>query len=396
MKPVGWLWILWLILTCLGTATAADEKFLRNPDKQEVQALMEAARADEKRLEQSGALYRDSKLEAYVNQVATRLIATVPENDGGFRVKVIKDPHLNAFTYPDGICYVNTGILARLENEAQLAALLGHEIGHYVKHHALNGIRHLQHQPDPAARDLADEDPASSASVLQNVECTRSGYRHEAELEADREGLRLMIRAGYNPYEALRLFEHLAEEMAREKYHEPLFFGTHPRLQTRIEKCTEFLSSIDPTRGFRLNGENRFGFMLRDVILDNIALDIQAGRFAQARQASERFLATYSDDARLYYLLGEIYRQLGRDRDESNRAESFYKRAIDLDAGYPEPHRALGLMYYKAGQSQKAKPYLEASVLLAPNAQENTYIRNYLKRIHLRDLRQVQFAYKKK
>ncbi|MGA9477205.1 MAG: tetratricopeptide repeat protein, partial [Desulfobacterales bacterium] len=133
-----------------------------------------------------------------------------------------------------------------------------------------------------------------------------------------------------------------------------------------------------------------------DVILDNISLDIQAGRFAQARQASERFLATYSDDARVYYMLGEICRQQGRGGDESNRAASFYKRAIDLDAGYPEPYRALGLMFYKAGQSQQAQPYLEASVVLAPNAQENTYIRNYLKRIHSRDLRREQFAYKKK
>lgn len=396
MKPVGWLWIFWLIFTCLGTAAAADEQFPRDPGKQDIQALMEAVRADEKRLEQSDALYNDPKLEAYVNQVAMRLVATVPEKDGGFRVKVIKDLHLNAFTYPDGFCYVNTGILARLENEAQLAALLAHEIGHYVNHHALNGIRRLQHQPDPAARDLADKDTASSALSAESAECTWSGYRHEAEIEADREGLKLMMRAGYNPYEALRLFGHLAEEMAREKYHEPLFFGTHPKLQTRIEKCSEFLASIDPTRGFRLNGENRFGFILRDVILDNISLDIQAGRFAQARHASERFLATYSDDARVYYLLGEICRQQGRDGDEFNQTESFYKRAIDLDAGYPEPHRALGLMYYKAGQYQEAQPYLEASVFLAPNAQENTYIRNYLKRIHSRDLRREQFAYKKK
>jgi predicted Zn-dependent protease len=396
VKAFGWLSILWLILTCSGAAAASDEQFLRDTGKHDIQALMEAVRADEKRLEQSDALYRDSKLEAYVNQVAMRLVATVPEKDGGFRVKVVKDPHLNAFTYPDGFCYVNTGILARLENESQLAALLAHEIAHYVNHHAVNGILRLQHQPDPAARDLTDKDTVSSAFVRQSVECTWSGYRHEAELEADREGLKLMMRAGYNPYEALRLFEHLAEEMEREKYHEPLFFGSHPRLQTRIEKCTEFLDSIDPTRGFRLNGENRFGLMLRDVVLDNIALDIQAGRFAQARQASERFLATYSDDARVNYLLGEIYRQLGRGRDVSNRAESYYKHAIDLDAGYPEPHRALGLMYYKAGQSQQAQPYLEASVLLAPNAQENTYIRNYLKRIHSQDLRQEQFAYKKK
>jgi beta-barrel assembly-enhancing protease len=394
VKKLGWLWFFWLILGCLGTAAAAAEQFPRDPGEHDIQELMEAVRADEKRLEQSDFLYNDQKLEAYVNQVAMRLAATVPEYDGGFSVKVVKDPHLNAFAYPDGHCYVNTGILARLENEAQLAALLAHEIVHHVNHHALNGIRRLQHMPDSAARDLAHNDRASSALVAHGVECTWSGYRHEAELEADREGLKLMLRAGYNPYEALRLFEHLKEEMEREKYHEPLFFGSHPRLQTRIEKCREFLGSIDPTRVFRLNGENRFGFMLRDVILDNIALDIQAGRFAQARQTSERFLATNSDDARVYYLLGEIYRQLGHDRGESKRAESFYKRAIDLDADYPEPHRALGLMYYKAGQSQQAQSYLEASVLLAPNAQENTYIRNYLKRIHSRDLRQEQFAYK--
>lgn len=396
MKAFGWLSILWLILTCLGTAAASDEQFLRDTSKHDIQTLMEAVKADEKRLEQSDALYGDSKLEAYVNQVAMRLVATVPEKDGGFRVKVVKDPHLNAFTYPDGFCYVNTGILARLENESQLAALLAHEIAHYVNHHAVNGIRRLQHQPDPATRDPADKDTVLSAFVPQSVECTWSGYRHEAELEADREGLKLMLQAGYNPYEALRLFEHLAEEMEREKYHEPLFSGSHPRLQTRIEKCSEFLGSIDPPRGFRLRDDNRFGFMLRDVIMDNIALDIQAGRFAQARQASERFLATYSDDARVYYLLGEIYRQQGRDRDEAKLAESYYKRAIDLDADYPEPHRALGLMYYKAGQSQQAQPYLEASVLLAPNAQENTYIRNYLKRIHSQDPRPEQFAYTKK
>lgn len=396
MKPVGWLWVFWLILTCHGAAAAADEHLPRDPSKHDIQALMEAARADEERLEQSDALYKDPKLETYVNQVAMRLVASVPEKDDGFRVKVIKDPHLNAFTYPDGVCYVYTGILARLENEAQLAALLAHEIAHYVNHHAVKGIRRLQHHPDPAAPDPADEETASSARVLESAECGWSGYRHETELEADREGLKLMMRAGYNPYEALRLFGHLAEEMARENYHEPLFCGSHPRLQTRIEKCTEFLGSIDPTSGFRLNGKNRFGFMLRDVILDNIALDIQAGRFAQARQASERFLANYSDDARVYYLLGEIYRQVGRDRDESDRAESFYKRAIDLDAGYPEPQRALGLMYYKSGQHRQAQPYLEASVFLAPNAQENTYIRSYLKRIHSRDLRQEQFAYKEK
>ncbi len=393
MKQIAW-WTFWLILTCICTFAVAEEP---DSSKNDIHELMEAASQDEQRLEQTGVVYRDPKLETYINQVAMRLVASEPVKDGQFRVKVIKDPHLNAFTYPNGLCYVHTGILARLENEAQLAALLSHEIAHYIHQHAIGGIRRLHHQATPAARDSAEEETASSAAfVLQSVECAWSGYRHEAEFEADREGLKLMMRAGYNPYEALRLFEHLAEEMARENYQEPLFFSSHPRLQTRIQKCTEFLVSIDPSAGSWNNRGNRFGLMLRDVILDNIALDIQAGRFTQARQASEKYQATYSDDARAYYLLGEIHRRLGRDRHESERAESFYKRAIDLDADYPEPYRVLGLMYYKSGQLQQAQAYLEASLLLAPHAQENTYIRHYLERIHSRGLRQEKLACREK
>jgi predicted Zn-dependent protease len=353
------------------------------PEEAEVRAIMELALEDQRLIEKSGILYRNEALESYLNLVAARLDSKAASPGGGFRVKMIKDPHLNAFTYPDGTCYIQTGILARIENEAELAALLAHELAHYTSSHAVNGIRRLHRHSgnDLSSPALNREENISRTQIRRRIECAWSGYHHEADFEADREGLKFMIRAGYDPYAVLRLLGHLAEEMSTENLQEPLRLGSHPRLKARIEKCNEFLANMNPEHPNSSIKEGNFEENIQDLLLKNIGLDIQAGRFAQALQASNRYLSVRSDDARGHYLLGEIYRQQGRGGTEVTRAESCYKRAIDLDDEYAEPHRALGMLYYKTGLSQQARPYLEASLALAPKAPENAYIRNYLSRI---------------
>lgn len=372
-----------LILVGYGAGSWAAEFAPVDSSEAEIRAIMELASEDQQLLEKSGILYRNEVLESYLNLVAARLDTNAASPDGGFRVKMIKDPHLNAFTYPDGTCYIQTGILARLENEAELAALLAHELAHFTNSHAVNGIRrfHRRSGSDLSTQALNPERTVSRAQIRRRIECAWSGYHHEAEFEADREALKFLIRAGYDPYAVLRLFGHLAEEMSRENLQEPLILGSHPRLKARIEKCNEFLATLNPEhRGARVKDGNFEGY-IQDLLLENINLDIQAGRFTQALQASTRYLSVRSDDARGHYLLGEIYRQQDRGGNEIKRAESCYKQAIDLDDEYAEPHRALGMLYYKTGLSQQARPYLEASLALAPEAPENAYIRNYLSRI---------------
>src|SRR5690348_5115176 len=89
--------------------------------------LWDQAKEEERKLRDKAPLYQDPLLEDYLNQVAGRLAP--PELQGQeairLRVYVIRDPTLNAFTYPTGSIYVHTGLLARLENEAQLAVVLG-------------------------------------------------------------------------------------------------------------------------------------------------------------------------------------------------------------------------------------------------------------------------------
>ena len=382
---MGWWrrWALVMLLSGLSAGGWAADSDRLNSEEADVRFLLEQAARDQSIIEASGLLYRDKALESYLDRVVGRLHGSSASAGDGFTIRMIKDPHLNAFTYPDGTCYIQIGILARIRNEAQLAALLAHEMAHIINRHAVNGIRRLHHRPGSAAplhQDGDARDP-SSAQMRQRLHYAWIAYHHEAEFEADRHALKLMIRAGYDPYEALKLFGLLAEEMSQENYQEPLLHVSHPRLDARIEKCQEYLTAN--YTGFRgpVVAEGNFEKRIQDLLLENIGLDLQTGRFTQALQASARYLSLRPKDARIHFLRGEIVRQRNAEGNDVNEAVSCYNRAITLDGDYAEPHRALGMLYYKTGLSEQARPYLKTSRALAPQASEHAYIRQYLSRL---------------
>ena len=117
------------------------------PDKDEVR-LWEQSRAEEAKLREKARIYQDPLLVNYLQGVATRLnppgmAANVAVS---YRVAVLEDPTLNAFAYPDGSLYVHTGLLARMENEDELATVLGHEMTHVEDRHMLRYQRSAQNK----------------------------------------------------------------------------------------------------------------------------------------------------------------------------------------------------------------------------------------------------------
>jgi tetratricopeptide (TPR) repeat protein len=92
----------------------------------------------------------------------------------------------------------------------------------------------------------------------------------------------------------------------------------------------------------------------------------------------ERFLALIPDDARAYFLLGEILRQQGR-QDDAAAAIRYYEKSISLNPSLPEPHKAMGLIHYKDGEKGLAKKYFESCLLLSPDTIDKAYIQGYLK-----------------
>ena len=92
----------------------------------------------------------------------------------------------------------------------------------------------------------------------------------------------------------------------------------------------------------------------------------------------EKYLITRPDDARAYYLYGEILRQRDR-QDDAKAAVSYFKKSIALDPSLPEPHKAMGLILYKEGEKHLAKKFFESCLRLSPNDSDSAYIRGYLK-----------------
>jgi Flp pilus assembly protein TadD len=114
------------------------------------------------------------------------------------------------------------------------------------------------------------------------------------------------------------------------------------------------------------------------LILDNARLDLRQGRFYIAQRTVKKYLTTKPEDARAYYLLGEIFRQRDRQNDTSAALKNFEK-AISLNPSFSEPHKAMGLIYYKDGDRRLAKFFFESCLLLSPDTPDKAYIQGYLK-----------------
>jgi predicted Zn-dependent protease len=378
LKEIAFVFLLSVVLL---QPLMALEEAERVSGEEPERHLWEAARQEQRHLHQSGLIYQDPILESYLNTIADKLAVQVRGSGKPFRVRIIKNPFLNAFTYPNGVCYIHSGLLARLDNEAQLAALLAHEKIHYLRRHSTKFWYLNQQSANYDENQPPTEQGIDCHRLLRHTKAALSGYRIEAEFEADEEGLKLVIQAGYDPYQMLDLFEHLRMEMIKENIQEPYLPRTHPKLQTRITRLKKILAALPQRAVSSIKNQHKFKTRLHQMILDNVELDLKMGRFDQARQIAEKFLVQYGENPRMYYLLGEIYRQQRTSSQDLILAQQYYEMAIKLDSEFPEPYRALGLISYKKGEMQTARKYFEASLTLAPNASENSFIRFYLRRI---------------
>jgi predicted Zn-dependent protease len=372
-----------LVAACASPPPVSVSEALRA--KKDEKILWHRALEKQLVLDSSGWLYRDPEIETYLNEVAARLNAFTDSPDIFFKIKIINDPNLNAFAFPNGVIYVHTGVLARMENEAQLAALLAHEMTHCTLRHSL---RALKSRRDPADNRAAAQPSIDNVAMFRDLArilgangsmAAVTGYSREFEAEADRDGLDLMAKAGYDPRQALNLFEHLQQEIENQGIKEPFFFGTHPSVQQRIENANRWLANEYSGKISGLLNAEIFRSRLDKLVLDNARLDLRISRFYIARKNVEIYLQRHQDDAPAHYLLGEIFRQQGRLND-TKTAIKHYRQAIDLDPSFSAPHKALGLMHYKEGNRRLAQKFFESSLLLSPDAPDKAYIQGYLKK----------------
>lgn len=187
--------------------------------------------------QQYGGLYSDEKLQAYVDAVGRKLVqnSIARETPYAYDFHLLADDRtINAFALPGGQCFITYALFSKL-NEAQLAGVLGHEIGHVIGRHSAERIADSSFwQTLTMGASVGVDMGQVVGSIGQNTLLTNG---REDELESDELGVLFMIQSGYDPQEMIKVMEIL--KMAAGPNSLPEFQSTHPNPENRIEKIKE-------------------------------------------------------------------------------------------------------------------------------------------------------------
>jgi len=186
-------------------------------------------------------IIRDPFLNEYVTRVGKRLVSGREAQESGFpfTFEVVADPSINAFALPGGPMFINTGLLRAVDNEAQLAGVMGHEMSHVILRHGTNQASksRLIELPAVLGSQMAGNSMMGRLAALGiglGANSVLLKFSRSAESQADLMGSHLMAEAGYNPMEMARFFEKLNAQGS----HGLQFLSDHPNPDNR-EKAIE-------------------------------------------------------------------------------------------------------------------------------------------------------------
>ncbi len=205
-------------------------------------------------VEQFGGAYNDAALQAYVERVGDRLAATseLPEID--FEFTVLNSPIINAFALPGGYVNISRELMAYFNDEAELAGVLGHEIGHVTARHSAQRYNTtIFTQLGAAAVGAVAGSDTISGIVNTGAQLALLSYSRGQESQSDGLGLRYMGRVGYDPEGSVRMLESLgaatnleAEKRGVDPNATPNYARTHPLTSIRISDQKDRVAAIDP------------------------------------------------------------------------------------------------------------------------------------------------------
>jgi len=315
----------------------------------------------------------------YVRQVGHKLSEVSDRPDLPYEFVVLNHSIPNAWALPSGKIAIHRGLLTELEDEAQLAAVLSHEIVHAAaRHSAKNMQRQIILQLGVAATvtligGAADSELAGqTASMLGNAASSlfQFGYSRRDELEADYYGLQYMARANYDPVAAVELQQKfVALEDKQESSWLAGMLRTHPPSMERVEANRETAGQLHITKPYR--GRDAFQRAMRKLLKDRSA-------YAHYDQASEAYRQKQPDkalheiqraitlqpqEAEFYRLRGDLFFQ----NEDIRKAKRDYERALSLQDQYYLHHQRLGVAFQSLGQTEQAIRYLESSIKLLPS-----------------------------
>ena len=386
------------------------------------ESLMKTVGEYEELFQRRGYRYDSPDVQALLTRLGERLAPAPTDPYIRYRFHVLRDPDVNAFALPDGQIYVNTGLLAAVRNEAQLAAVLGHEVNHTAGHHGILEYRSIRR------KSVGGMILGPFTLGLSDIFLVLSVYGHSRlfEEEADRKGMPKMLEAGYDPREMAAVFEIMQQDPEEEKPKRSTAWSTHPQLQARATYCREQAAELLKGKDAGALRVEAAGYrrLVRRLSLETVQDLIGSDYPRTAVALAAGLLAEDGSDPERYVAMGDATRALGargaqhvgadvtnaekrenlRVREEKTREEreaerlqtpegpinlrknleearSSYRRALELDPASPWAHRGLGYVLMgldePEGAGQEFLVYLRARA----DAIDRPIILGHLKRL---------------
>jgi beta-barrel assembly-enhancing protease len=232
--------------------TGEVQRISMTPDQEIAMGIQSAPQM----IAEMGGEVRGQQADALVRAVGQKLVANTSASRTAyaqtFDFHLLNDPNtVNAFAMPGGQIFITTALLGRLENEDQLAGVLGHEIGHVVGRHSAEKLAQMElAQGLSGAVTMATYDPTNPAGgrIAQSVaNMLQLKYGREQELQSDDLGVRFMLEAGYNPEELIGVMEILKQAGGGQRV--PEFQSSHPDPENRKQKIQEAIAKYRGATG---------------------------------------------------------------------------------------------------------------------------------------------------
>ena len=341
-------------------------------DEADIWMMMDRA---ERQAATSGRVINDPALNAYLGDMVCKLSG---DYCGDVRVYIMRVPEFNATMGANGMMSVYSGLLLRARNEAQLATVLGHEIGHFLRRHSYQRIKDLVNKTTGLAffqlftAALGVPVVGSVASIA--AQGSLASFSRDNEREADGYGLLLMGRAGYSPHEAAAVWENLNAELGDEAKARSYFYSSHPEPTERQEILRQLANEVPIAGG----GSGEVGTEAYRAALSPHWHDLLADEVSKREyERTERLFDSLIKDGfrvgAVYYYKGEMYRQRGEEGDE-DLALSAYHAATQYADAPTEVFRARGQIFQRKGLKTEARDSFAEYVRRSPDAKDRKMI----------------------
>jgi predicted Zn-dependent protease len=320
-------------------------------------------------MEQHHLILKNEVLNGYVTKIGNLIQAQANKVPFEFHFVIIDSNAINAFNTPGGYVYINKGLISAAENEAELAAVIAHELGHANGRHVADMIEKSKKLNVAALAAIiagaflgggGEATAAIAAFSVAGASSLSLKFSREHEEEADRLGLGYLVAAGYDPaamsdfLRILKRYEYYSKSM-------PSYLQTHPGTDVRIFYIDSLISTQYHQKG-EIKIFGNFSRMQALITLDQDQLNNKYNALTES-------LKKTPDDVDLLYFLALVEDQLG----QTNSALKHYLKALSLSPRDEDVLKNIGLIYIKTGESSLAQDYLLRAAGLNANDGDVTF-----------------------